>query len=110
MTLTNTSEKGLETLIFEAMTGRTGLEAAPAKLLEVSPTAAGGTGWLAGWPRDYDRNHAIDVPQLFHFLDATQPETLKKLGIADLREPKDINRQKFLARLSNEVGKRGMID
>ena len=47
---------------------------------------------------------------MFLFLQSTQPETLKKLGIADYRDAKDINRQKFLARLSNEIGKRGVID
>jgi len=107
---TDTSEKGLETLIFQAMTGHTGLEPVPDTLLEVSPTAAGGNGWLAGWPRDYDRTHALDTAQLFAFLEATQPDTLKKLGIADYKDAKDINRQKFLARLSNEIGKRGVID
>jgi type I restriction enzyme R subunit len=47
---------------------------------------------------------------LILFLHATQPELLKKLGIADYKDAKDINRQKFLARLSNEIGKRGVID
>ena len=60
---TDTSEKGLETLIYQAVTGRTGLEPVPDAWQEVSPTAAGGTGWLAGWPRDYDRTHALDAPQ-----------------------------------------------
>ena len=41
---TDTSEKGLETLIFQAMTGRTGFEPVPDAWQEVSPTAAGGTG------------------------------------------------------------------
>ena len=35
---------------------------------------------------------------------------MKKLAIADYKDAKDINRQKFLARLSNEIGKRGVID
>jgi type I restriction enzyme R subunit len=107
---TDTSEKALETLIFQAMTGTTGLGPVPDTFLEVSPTAAGGSGWLAGWPRDYDRTHTLDIPQLFQFLLATQPDALKKLGITDYRDVKDIERQKFLSRLSNEVGKRGMID
>jgi type I restriction enzyme, R subunit len=50
------------------------------------------------------------VPQLFAFLRATQPEAFKKLGMADANDPKDINRLKFLARLSGEIGKRGVID
>lgn len=80
MPQTDTSEKGLETLIYQAMTGRTGLEPVPETFQEVSPTAARGTGWLAGWPRDYDRTHALDVMQLFAFLRATQPEELKRLA------------------------------
>ncbi|MCX6875244.1 MAG: type I restriction endonuclease subunit R [Verrucomicrobia bacterium] len=71
---------------------------------------AGGNGWFAGHPGDYDRVYCIDVAQLFAFLRATQPDTLARLGIADYRDPKNIVRQKFLARLSSEVGKRGVID
>ena len=40
---TDTSEKGLEKLIYQAMTGRTGLEPVPDTFQEVSPAAAGGT-------------------------------------------------------------------
>ena len=50
------------------------------------------------------------MPQLFAFLRATQPEAFKKLAMADANDPKDINRLKFLARLSAEIGKRGVID
>ena len=107
---TDTSEKGLETLIFQAMTGRTGLEPVPDAFQEVSPTAAGGTGWLVGWPRDYDRTHALDTAQLFSFLQATQPEELKKLGIANYGNKSDIILLKFLARIESEIGKRGVID
>jgi type I restriction enzyme R subunit len=67
-----------------------------------------GTGYFAGSPKDYDRAQALDVPQLFAFLGVTQPESFKKLAMAD--DPKDINRLKFLARLSSEIGKRGVID
>jgi len=67
-----------------------------------------GTGYFAGSPRDFDRALALDVPQLFAFLRATQAEAYKKLAMAD--DPKDINRLKFLARLSSEIGKRGVID
>ncbi|MDA8348427.1 MAG: type I restriction endonuclease subunit R, partial [Pseudomonadota bacterium] len=70
----------------------------------------GGTGYTAGSAQDYDRAHALDVPQLFAFLRTTQPEAFKKLALADANDPKDINRLKFLARLSGEVGKRGVID
>jgi type I restriction enzyme R subunit len=112
---TDTSEKGLETLIMLHMTGVDGLAPVPEGMVAETPDAieaakAAGSGWLAGNPKDYDRTHTLDVSQLFHFLQATQPETLKKLGIAAYKDAKDINRQKFLARLSNEIGKRGVID
>src|SRR5439155_16549668 len=67
-----------------------------------------GSGYFAGCAKDYDRAQALDVPQLFAFLLATQPEAFKKLAMTD--DPKDINRLKFLARLSVEIGKRGVID
>ena len=67
---TDTSEKGLETLIMRHMTGEDGLVVAPNTLAEQRPPF-GGTGYLAGAARDYDRAHAIDVTQLFAFLRAT---------------------------------------
>jgi type I restriction enzyme R subunit len=70
----------------------------------------GGTGYIAGSARDYDRAHALDVPQLFAFLRATQPEAFRKLALAEANDASDINRRKFLARLSAEIGKRGVID
>jgi type I restriction enzyme R subunit len=103
---TDTTEKGLETLIMRHMTGVDGFAVPPGSVGE-KPDASG-TGYFAGNPKDYDRSHAIDVPQLFAFLRATQPESFKKLAIGD--DPKDINRLKFLARLSAEIGKRGVID
>jgi type I restriction enzyme R subunit len=106
---TDTSEKGLETLIMRHMTGMDGLAVVPNTVAE-PPQPHGGTGYTAGRPQDYDRAHALDVPQLFAFLRATQPESFKKLALADANDAKDINRLKFLARLSGEVGKRGVID
>ncbi len=116
MSTTDISEKGLETLIMRHMTGADGLapEGAAAGWAEtpdsLAAARAAGSGWLAGNPKDYDRTYALDVPQLFQFLQSTQPEALKKLTIADYKDARDINRQKFLARLSNEIGKRGVID
>ena len=103
---TDLSEKGLETLIMRHMTGVDGFAVTPGSV-EDKPEAIG-TGYFAGSPKDYDRAHAIDVPQLFALLRATQPEAFKKLEISD--DPKDINRLKFLARLSAEIGRRGVID
>jgi type I restriction enzyme R subunit len=106
---TDISEKGLESLIVRHMTGTDGLGVVPGAVME-APSRYGGTGYLAGSPKDYDRAHALDVAQLFAFLRTTQPEALKKLAIADVHDAADINRLTFLARLSAEVGKRGVID
>ena len=112
---TDISEKGLETLIMRHMTGVDGLVFAADGILAETPDAlaaakAAGSGWLAGNPKDYDRTHALDVPQLFQFLQNTQPEVFKKLGMANYKDAKDITRLKFLARISSEIGKRGVID
>ncbi|EAR22159.1 type I restriction endonuclease subunit R [Nitrococcus mobilis] len=106
---TNTSEKGLETLIVRHMTGTDGLAVAPNTIAK-PPTPYGGTGYTAGSAQDYDRAHALDVPQLFAFLRSTQLEAFEKLAMSDANDAKDINRLKFLKRLSGEIGKRGVID
>lgn len=106
---TDISEKGLETLIMRHMTGTDGRAVIPNTVNE-QPPPFGGIGYAAGSPQDFDRAHALDVPQLFAFLRATQPEAFKKLVLADAGDAKDINRLKFLARLSSETGKRGVID
>jgi type I restriction enzyme R subunit len=106
---TDTSEKGLETLIMRHMTGMDGLTVVQNQVAELS-LPYGGTGYAAGSAQDYDRAQALDVPQLFAFLRATQPEGFKKLALADANDTKDMNRIKFLARLSGEIGKRGVID
>ena len=106
---TDTSEKGLETIIMRAMTGGDGLHVLPG--LAAEPQAPyGGTGYIAGSPQDFDRARAIDVEQLFAFLRSTQPDMFAKLAFNNERDSKDINRLKFLARLSSEIGKRGVID
>jgi type I restriction enzyme R subunit len=105
----DTSEKGLETLIMRHMTGGDGFNVIPNTVAE-EPAPYGGTGYFAGSAQDYDRAHALDVPQLFAFLRATQPETFRKLSITDASDTGDLNRLKFLARLSSEAGKRGVID
>ena len=106
---TDTTEKGLETLIMRYLTGEDGLAATPNRIADPS-ASYGGAGYFAGSAQDYDRAHALDVLQLFAFLNATQPAAINKLAIADASNPKDINRLKFLTRLSSEIGKRGVID
>ncbi|CAH1072451.1 type I restriction endonuclease subunit R [Candidatus Nitrotoga sp. 1052] len=106
---TDTSEKGLETLIMRHMTGTDGLVVMPNRATE-APAPYGGTGYFAGSAKDYDCAHALDVSQLFAFLRVTQPDAFKKLEMVDANDTKDINRIKFLTRLSSEIGKRGVID
>ncbi len=111
---TDTTEKGLESLIMRHLTGVEGLAVEPGYALHETPALyaaakAAGSGWLAGAPADYDRAHSLDVPQLFRFLEDTQPAAFKRLGISDYRNPTDIKRLKFLNRLSAEIGKHGVI-
>jgi len=103
---TDTSEKGLETLIMRHMTGFDGI-GVHAESVAMKPNVTG-TGYFAGSPKHYERAYALDVPQLLAFLRTTQYETFKKLAMAE--DTEDFNRVKFLARLSAEIGKRGVID
>jgi type I restriction enzyme R subunit len=71
MAATDTTEKGLESLIVAALTGHIG-EAAPQADVVPEPTAPyGGAGYVEGDPADYDRNHAVDLAKLLAFLQAT---------------------------------------
>ncbi len=107
---TDTSEKGLETLIMRHLTGVAGFAAGESETLAEAKPFKGGNGWLAGRPESYDREFAVDVEQLFAFLQATQPEETAKLGIGNYKDKKAIARQKFLARLQGEISRRGTID
>lgn len=91
---TDTSEKGLEALIVADMAQ-----------LGVAATAGADT-WLLGDPKDYDRAWTLDLVQLHAFIAVTQPPLAVALDIAH----DSPTRQKFLARLQGEVGKRGVID
>jgi len=106
---TDTTEKGLETLIMRHMTGTDGLAVEP-HVMDEAPGTYGGTGYFAGTAKTYDRAYSLDVLQLFAFLRVTQPEGFKKLAMADANDPRDINRLNFFARLSSEIGRRGIID
>jgi type I restriction enzyme, R subunit len=101
---TDTSEKGLESLIVSAMVGQPG----PSPAGEVGDPSAlyGGTGWILGHWQDYDRDYAVDLVQLAAFLRATQPLVADAIDL-DQDGP---TRRKFLARLQGEITKRGTID
>jgi type I restriction enzyme, R subunit len=104
----DTSERGLESLIMRHMTGMDGLSVPASVTAEATNPEA--NGYFAGSPKDFDRALSLDLNQLFQFLHITQPDAVAGLQIADPTDPRDINRLKFLTRLSSEIGKRGVID
>jgi type I restriction enzyme R subunit len=107
---TDTSEKGLESLIMRHMTGGDGFFSGSSPVMAEEKTSKSGDGWFAGNPADYDKEYAVDTKQLFAFLMATQPDEFAKLGIGDYKDKKSMARQKFLARLQGEITRRGVID
>lgn len=105
-THSDTSERGLEGLITRTMTGRTDLLSPPHTPTGFDAPVAGGTGWLLGDPKHYDRTYCVDLVQLRGFLELTQPKAAEALGLAT----DTTVRRQFLKRLSDEIGKRGVID
>ena len=106
MPTTDTSEAGLEALIVRHLTGsRPGL-ATPEHATGEDRPAYGGGGYVEGDPKDYDRDHAVDLAKLADFLQATQPEAAETLGL----ERDGPARLKFLNRLQGEIAKRGVVD
>ena len=103
---TDTSEKGLESLICEHLTGDTVVESDADGNLVGDRAAAFGAGWVMGDPHDYNAEYCVDLAQLKAFLEATQPEVAATLDLGN-----DSNtRRTFLARLQGEVNKRGTIE
>ncbi len=88
MKLTDTSEKGLESIIV-------------ASLVEEA-------GYVQGDPKDYDREHAVDLAKLFGFIATTQPDAYTALGLGIGEDGP--RRTKFLHRLQGEIAKRGVLD
>ena len=101
---TDTSEKGLETLICQALTGEP-YDPAQVSMARERP-AAYGAGWTSGDPQDYDREHCVDLAQLSAFLHETQPDAADSLDL----EQDSPTRRRFLARLQGEISKRGTVD
>ena len=101
---TDTSEKGLESLICTALTGAA-CDPSQGSMVRERP-ASYGAGWICGDPQDYDREYCVDLAQLSAFLQATQPNAAESLDLSH----DSPTRRKFLARLQGEVAKRGTID
>ena len=116
---TDTSERGLERLICTTLTGHP-CDPSSADTVAEPDAAYGGVGWSCGDPRDYDREHCVDLAQLSAFLCATQPEVAAAVEVAStgagaahaspLLGQESPTRRKFLARLQGEIRKRGTID
>lgn len=83
---TNTKESGLETLIVKWLVEQNGYE--------------------EGTNADYNRDSAIDETRLFRFLQDTQQDSLKKLGVLE----SELKKKQFLNRVQGEIAKRGIID
>jgi len=106
MPTTDTSEKGLESLIVASLTGTHGESVSPGGILDgTSPPYMGG-GYVQGNPGDFDRAHALDLAKLLSFVQTTQPETFEQLHLAT----EGPERQKFLARVQGEITRRGVVD
>lgn len=86
MSTTDTSEKGLETLIVKSLVNE--------------------AGYVQGSNDDYSREHVVDLAKMREFLEATQPKVAEALAL-DEECPK---RTQFLHRLDAEIAKRGVID
>ena len=103
---TDTSEKGLEALIVAQMTGRPVSTATGTEFEDKPEPCPGVNNWLLGDPEDYERAWTVDLTQLTTFLAATQPKLVEALDLG----AESPTRQKFLARLQGEIGKRAIVD
>ncbi len=107
---TDMSEAALERLIVESLTGHR--ELVPGGMTPHEPGFPREVGYLSeqfyvqGDPKDYNREYALDLAQLFAFLNNTQPDVVEALGIG--RDGPA--RTRFLHRMQGEIAKRGVID
>ncbi len=106
MATTDTTEKGLESLIVRHLTGQPPAQAVPTNTAQAGASHYAVGGYLQGAAADYNRDLALDVPKLLAFLQDTQPKPFAALGLAD----EGIKRTQFLHRLQGEIAKRGVVD
>lgn len=86
MKTTDTSEKGLETIICDSLIHD--------------------AEYVQGCSNDFEREHAVDLAKFIDFVKETQPEAFEALSLGE-ESPR---RTKFLHRLQGEIAKRGIID
>lgn len=106
MATTDTTEKGLESLIVRHLTGQPPAQAVPANTAQVGVGHYAVGSYAQGAPADYNRDLALDVPKLLAFLQDTQPKPFAALGLAE----EGTKRTQFLHRLQGEIAKRGVVD
>lgn len=106
MTMTDTSEKGLESLIVRHLTGQAPPEEVPVSTVRLVSDHYAAGGYVQGRPQDYNRDIALDGVQLLAFLSATQPDVVATLELA----AEGVKRTQFLHRIQGEVAKRGVVD
>ncbi len=104
-TPTDTSERGLEDRIFATMIG--GGDVEEDRSMPDRP-AIYGASWLPGHPDQYDREFCVDLTHLSEFIVQTQLDTAKGLSL-DKGEI-DYTARRFLSRLKDQIGARGVID
>ena len=90
---TDTSEKGLETIIEAYLTDSKG-------------ERAESTRWVKRTSSDFNRDYCLDEDMLRAFLENTQKDKVVSTRIYDT----PVNTRKFLERLRNQITKRGIVD
>jgi type I restriction enzyme, R subunit len=105
MAKTDTSERGLESLIVAELTATRDAKSSPDNAI-AAPQFPYRGGYVEGNPSDYDPTYALDLDKLSSFLFKTQRDVFDHLEFAD----DGPQRRKFLTRLQGEIGKRGVVD
>lgn len=90
---TDTSEKGLESLI-------------EASLIDTAGQRPEATRWLKRMNADFNRDYCLDEGMLRAFLESTQMDKVRRSRIYDTPQ----NTRKFLERLRNQITLRGVVD
>ena len=101
---TDLTERGLERLICEVLTGDP-CDPPSGRTVGEPPPGYGGVGWSSGNHHDYNREYCVDLVQLRTFLHTTQPDTAPALRLGEDCP----TRRKFLARLQGEINRHGTI-
>lgn len=101
LSVTNITERGLETRICRILTGGDCQPGAAESGIGERPAECA-AGWLCGDAADYDAEHCVDIAQLVAFLADTQPETAVDLSL----DSDTSARRQFLARLKRAVDAR----